>query len=138
MSQFELPSREFTFLVDIKDSEGIHRYGDFTYSKPTLRVKSEIEKTVSRLSEGLELSEDMRIVHRVLATLRHTIVDFPKWWEEKGFGMEFDDTLVIFDIFTKIQDFEDDYQKRVYGSQEEVVEKSKRKRSESKSKEEQK
>lgn len=121
MSIKALPPMEHTFtLENIKGTDTGQMFsGTFTYKRPNLRAKSEIDKTRARLDEGLaNLSDDIVFMHSVLASLRHTIVKSPTWWEEVDFGYELYDSNVILEIWKQCRDFENEYTKKVYGEPE--------------------
>jgi len=127
MSVKTLPSMEHSFHIDIKGSNtGQQWSGNFTYKRPNLRAQSEIAKTTSRLNEDLKnIEPEMSFLHGVLASLRHTIIDFPKWWEEKDFGFELYDTNVVLEIYKACQEFEDEWFKKVWSDEKPKEEKPK-------------
>ena len=86
MSIKSLPSMEHSFSISLKGSNtGQLWEGKFTYQRPNIGMQSEIAKTTAKLNEDLRnLDEDMQFLHRVVATLRHTLVDAPEWWVKKS------------------------------------------------------
>ena len=118
MSLKVLPSMEHSFTIDIKGSETGQQYdGTFTYKRPNLRVKSEISKTAARLDGGMtNLDDDTKFLHSILATLKHTLIKSPEWWEKADYGFELYDLNVIFDIYKCCSDFEKDWFNRVWES----------------------
>ena len=103
-----LPSMESTFTVSIKGTETAQQFdGTFTYKRPNLRVKSEIAKTTAILDSGLKnLDEDTKFLHNILATLKHTIIKSPDWWDKADFGFELYDVNVVFEVYKACSDFE--------------------------------
>lgn len=112
-----LPSKEHTFVLDLKGTSGAEYKGSkFTYKKPNIRTMSEIAKTTARLNEDLpQLDPDIKFLHSVLATLKHTLVEVPKWWEDSDYGFELDDLNMIFDVYDKCKKFENEYAKKAFG-----------------------
>lgn len=108
MSIKSLPSMEHVFTVDIKGSEtGQQFQGTFKYKRPNIRIQSEIAKTSAMLDGGLSnIDKDTKFLHSVLATLQHTLIDVPEWWQKADSGYELYDHNVIFDIYTHCNKFE--------------------------------
>lgn len=132
MSFKSLPSMEHTFSLELKGSStGQVWTGKFTYKRPNIGMQSEIAKTTAKLNEDLKnLDENMQFLHKILATLRHTLVDAPQWWVDSMFGIEFYDTNIIFELYKNTQDFEDEWYEKVW--KEEPKKESKKKKEESK------
>ena len=116
MSIKSLPSMEHSFSLSIKGSNTSQLWeGKFTYKRPNIGMQSEISKTAAKLNEDLKnLDDDMKFLHRVLATLRHTIIDSPQWWIDSGFGLELYDTNLVFEIYSAAQDFENEWYDKVW------------------------
>jgi len=111
-----LPSMESTFTVSIKGTETAQQFdGTFTYKRPNLRVKSEIAKTTAILDSGLKnLDEDTKFLHNILATLKHTIIKSPDWWDKADFGFELYDVNVVFEVYKACSDFEQKWVSEVW------------------------
>ena len=111
-----LPSMESTFTVSIKGIETAQQFdGTFTYKRPNLRVKSEIAKTTAILDSGLKnLDEDTKFLHNILATLKHTIIKSPDWWDKADFGFELYDVNVVFEVYKACSDFEQKWVSEVW------------------------
>lgn len=120
MSINALPNMEHVFTIDEKGEETGKKFsGTFKYKRPNLRMDSEIDKTKALLNGGLSgLSEDIQDMHKILATLRHTIVEYPEWWEESDFGYELYDLNVVLKIYMETRKFEADYQDKLHGEDE--------------------
>jgi len=116
MSVKKLPSMEHSFTLEVKGSEtGRIFQGSFTYQRPNLRVQSEISKTTARLNEDLKnLDEDTKFLHKVLASLRHTLKNSPDWWKECDHGYDLYDMNVIMDIYKETVDFENSWFEKVW------------------------
>lgn len=125
MSIKELPSMEHSFTIKIKGDDTPKTYeGTFTYKRPNLKSQSNIAKTAAMLDGGVaNLDEDTKFLHTVLATLRHTIIKFPEWWEESDFGFDLYDVNVLFELYKECRKFEDSWMKKVWGNQEDKSEK---------------
>ena len=112
-----LPAMEHVFTVELKGSGTGQAYaGTFKYKRPTIRIKSDIAKTKAILDGGLELDSDMDFIHNVLASLRHTLVEYPEWWTDKDFGFEIDesDLNVVLDIYKECNEFEKQWFDKVW------------------------
>lgn len=123
-----LPAKEHTFTVDIKGlGTGQVYSGTFTYTRKTIRMKSEIAKTKAVLDGGLVLDEDMSFYHEVLAELRHTLKDSPQWWVDLDYGFELDelDTNVVFEIYKECNDFEANWRQTAQKAAPKTTEKAK-------------
>jgi len=120
MSITTLPSMESTFTLKVNGSNTKQLWeGKFTYKRPTIGTQSEISKTTARLNEDLKnLDEDMQFLHRILAILKHTLIDSPDWWKNSKYGLDLYDTNVIFEIYKTIQDFEDEWYSKVWKEEE--------------------
>ncbi|NIU02219.1 MAG: hypothetical protein GWN01_15355 [Nitrosopumilaceae archaeon] len=112
-----LPNMSHVFTVKIKGEETQKQFeGTFKYQRPNLKVDSEIDKTRALLDGGIKgLGEDIRDLHRILATLRHTIVEYPDWWEDCDFGYELYDLNVVLDIYMETKKFEADFENKLHG-----------------------
>lgn len=111
MSIKALPSMESTFTLDVKGSETNQAFsGTFTYKRPNLKVKSEIAKTKARLNEDLRnLDEDTQLLHEILATLKHTLIKTPDWWQQADYGYDLYDVNVPIEIYKHCQKFEKEF-----------------------------
>lgn len=126
-----LPSKEHVFTIDVKGSGTGQTYsGTFKYKRPTIRVKSDIAKTKALLDGGLELDEDTSFIHRVLSSLRHTLVEHPQWWIEQDYGFEMDesDINVLLDIFKECNEFEKSWFDQVWAPKTSESEESEQKK----------
>lgn len=116
MSIKALPSMEHTFTVSIKGSDTGQVFdGTFSYKRPNLRKNSEISKTAALLNGGIvNLDEDTKLLHEVLAMLKHTITKSPEWWDKSDYGYELYDANVIFDIYKECTKFEAEWRDKVW------------------------
>lgn len=107
MAITKLPPLEQTFTIEVKgDETGKIFSGTFTYKKPNIKAKSDIAKTKAALDGGFMLDAETDFLHRIYATLRHTLIDFPEWWEEEDYGFSLLDTNVALEIYKETIDFE--------------------------------
>lgn len=124
MSISTLPSMETTFTIDTKGADtGQQFQGTFTYKRLNLKGKSSAAKLAARLNEDLRnLDEDTKFIHEIIANLRYSLVSTPEWWQKSDFGLELYDTNVIFEIYKKCVDFENEWTEKVWGNQEKAKE----------------
>jgi hypothetical protein len=119
MSIKALPSMEHVFTVSIKGTDTGQVFdGTFRYKRPNIRKNAEISKTAAILNGGIAgLDEDTRLLHDICATLKHTLMEFPEWWEKSDFGYELHDSNVIFDIYKECMKFEGEWRDKVWASE---------------------
>lgn len=117
MSKFPRPKFEHTFSIKVKGVESKELFeGPFVYKHPNIRMDCEISKTKAMLDGGIaNLDLDTQETHRVLATLKHTLIEYPKWWEDCDFGYELYDANVISKIYNETLEFEKKLKKELYG-----------------------
>lgn len=104
-----LPPLEYSFDIEVIGNKTKNRYnGNFTFKKPNLGMKAEIAKTSARLGADVAMSLDVntQTLHYTMAWLQHTLVNFPKWWEESNFGHELYDENVLTALLKKTMEFE--------------------------------
>lgn len=128
--KMSLPSMEHTFSINVQGTDtGRYYDGTFTYVRPNLHKKSEIAKMSSRLNEDLKtLPEDIVAFNYICANLFFTITSFPDWWSEANYGRDLYDANVVYEIFKKVTDFENDWQQRILNTEGEVLKKTNEKK----------
>jgi hypothetical protein len=91
--------------------------GNFSCKIPNVKLQALIEKHKAVLNGGLEASLDggTRHVHHMLAYLRYTLVQTPKWWSETDMGYELYDLNVIQEIYDKVLQFEKEWLENIWG-----------------------
>lgn len=111
-----LPSMLHTFTIDLEGSDTRKRFqGTFTYKRPNIRTQAEIAKTTAFLNGGIAgVDEDTLLLHTIIATLKHTIIESPDWWKKEDFGYELYDINIVFDIYKKVRKFEDEWIAKVW------------------------
>jgi len=126
MSIKALPAQEHTFQLKLEGNDTRQKFeGSFTYKRPNIRISTEIDKTTAILNGGiLGLDEDTQFFHKMLATLKHTVIKYPEWWEQSDFGYELQDTNVVIELYKETQKFEKEWREKVWS--EEVEEKDKK------------
>jgi len=109
-----LPPQEHTFTLDLEGTSSGERFqGSFTYARPTIGTSIEISKTEAFLRGGAPLDEDADAVTRMLATLRHTLIKYPDWWKQAGFGAKMYDLNVLLEIMSQCNKFEQERQAKL-------------------------
>ncbi len=116
-----LPSMEHAFSVDIIGEETQERFnGNFTYKRPSLGRRNEIEKMIVKLSEDLfSLSDDVKFFNRMVSQLRYGLIESPEWWVKSNYGLDLYDANVVIEIYKKVMEFETKWETEVYGKKEE-------------------
>ena len=123
-----LPSDEKTFTVKIVGEKTGRVYeGSFTFKLPDLMTETKIDKLNARLSEGLDLSVDIALLHDILSYLTYTLVDAPAWWSEELVDLKTRD----FNVYTELRklciEFEKSWNDEVWGDRgEDSTKKSKK------------
>lgn len=109
-----LPTMEHTFTLKEKGNKTGQVFdGTFVYKRPNIRMQSETARTEAMLNGGLSnLDLDTKALHKILATLRHTLIEFPPWWEEEDFGYEMYDVNVLLSMYEECVKFEKEYDKK--------------------------
>jgi len=120
MSIQSLPPMEHTFSIDLKGSEtGKLFQGTFTYKRPNLKSRSEIAKTVARFNEDVKtLDADTKVLHEIMAALKHTLVASPDWWVKSNDGFDLYDLNVIYEVYKSCSDFNAEWLKKVWQDEE--------------------
>ncbi len=123
--KYVLPDMEHEFEIQLKGKEtGLNWVGKFKYRRPSIGARGRIDVARARLNQDLAtISPDTDAVHTALAHLANTLIEYPEWWKESGFGTDLYDHDVILHIYDKCMDFEEDWQKKVHGGEPEKVEK---------------
>lgn len=117
-----LPSMENSF--SIVALEGIltkkQFEGNFTCKIPNMKTQALIAKHKAMLNGGMEASLDLgtRNLHHMLAYLRYTLTDYPKWWKENDLGYELFDINVIEEVYAKVLSFEKEWLESIWGPEE--------------------
>lgn len=99
-------------------------HGDFTCKIPNLKIQALIEKHKAMLNGGLQASLDPLTLHmhHMLAYLRYTLTDFPKWWKEADMGYDLYDGNIVEELYNRVMKFESEWMEAVWGPEEKAPE----------------
>ncbi len=118
----ELPETTHSFQIELTGSVTKKRFlGDFTCKIPTLRDQALIDKHNVMLNgeNPLYVAPGIQKLHKMIAYLRFTLTEFPKFWRESDLGYDLRDFNVIESIYNEVIDFEDKWIKAIWGTEEE-------------------
>lgn len=118
----ELPPMELDFRIEVRgEVSGKMMTGDFKYRIPNLKAKSLAEKKRAELNAGMDSLIDASVgqLHFMIAYLRFTLVESPEWWSKEDYGYNLYDYNVVKAVFDKVEAFEVDYLKKVWGDSDE-------------------
>lgn len=103
-----LPSMEHRFDIQIEGGQsGVNWIGSFTYRRPSIGTKSQIEVLTAQFNGDLvTLDSATKEINYALAHLRFSLIEFPDWWEDSTYGMNLYDYNVVLDIYSKCMEFE--------------------------------
>jgi len=123
MATYKLPSMEHTFSVEIKGKETNKLFaGEFTYRRPNLRQKAEIQKNATRMNGDLKtLPDDVKIYHEMLAQMMICLVSAPDWWRDAFDGTELYDVNIVQELYRECMLFEQQWSANVWGDKPEGV-----------------
>ncbi len=115
--KYEMPKMEHKFQIQVKGEEtGINWVGDFTYKRPTLSERSQIDAMRASLGRDLRtLDPDVVAYNEAISTLRFTLKEFPEWWQSADFGGSLYDANVVLSVYTKCMEFEAEWIKKMRG-----------------------
>jgi len=119
-----LPSMDFPFKIQITGNDtGINWVGDFKYRRPSLGARSRIGALRARLNGDIEtVDPEIEEFNHAASYLRHTLIEYPEWWQNAAFGLELYDGNVISEIYNKCMEFEANWKKKVHGGDSKQVE----------------
>lgn len=118
----ELPSMDFEFSIEARgEVSGKLFSGEFKYRIPNLKAKCLAEKKRAELNSGMDTMLDASILqlHYMIAYLRFSLTSTPDWWSGSDYGYNLHDYSVIRTVFERVEAFEQDYMKRVWGDSDE-------------------
>jgi len=121
---YKLPNMEHKFKIQsVGKDTGLNWVGEFTYRRPTLSERGQIDTMRARLNGDLKtVAPEITYLHSALAHLRFTLQDYPKWWEDSDFGASLFDGNVVMDIYTECISFETKWREKVMGGDSKEVE----------------
>jgi len=116
-----LPSMECEFEIDVQGSETDQNFkGIFKYKRLTLGKRMEAAKMKCKLSEDLKtLPDDVLMYNEMVSELRYGIIEYPDWWKNSNFGLDLYDVNIITALYKEIQNFENEWEEKVYKNKEE-------------------
>lgn len=111
-----LPPMECTFSIKVTGSETGQLFeGAFTYKRPNLRTRTNIDKQKAILDAGIpNLDEETKLFHEILSKLKYTIINAPDWWVKSDGGLDLYDLNVVLEINAKTNEFEKEWKDKVY------------------------
>lgn len=119
----ELPETTGEFTIDLVGSVTKKRFlGEFTCKLPTIKDQAKIAVYESSLNGEypLNLNEGVLKIHKKIAYLKFTLIDYPKFWRDSDLGYDLRDPNIIDAVYTEVLSFEDRWVREVWG--EEIVE----------------
>lgn len=120
--QEDFPDKNHEFQIDILGRITKRRYvGDFVCKIPTIKDQAMIAKHEAHLNGEFPVYLDGGIqkIHKMIAYLRFTLTDYPKFWRDSDLGYELHDDNVIKAIYDEVIAFENEWLQKVWGIAEE-------------------
>lgn len=116
-SASSLPSMQHLFEIDVKGEDSGQTFrGEFVYKRPSLGVKTKIDIEFAKLKKGAtDLNADTNLLLYMIAFLKNTIVEAPKWFLDSNGGLDLYDAEVVTCIYLKTVEFEAEWRKSVFG-----------------------
>lgn len=114
----DIPHTQSGFQLDILGNLTQKRYlGDFTCKIPTVKEQCLIDKHQVLLNGEMphNLKPATLKIHEMIAYLRYTLIDYPKFWKDSDLGYELRDPNVVQAIYDKVIDFENKWLKEIWG-----------------------
>lgn len=121
-----LPAMEYSFSLINEEGNLTKKSfeGNFTCRISNLKMQAQIEKFRATLDGGIDgLDLGIRRLHAMLAYLKFTLTDSPKWWKDSDYGYELLDISIVETVYNKVLKFEKDWVESIWGKpeSEEVV-----------------
>lgn len=112
-----LPPMDTSFEIQVAGRETkINWIGKFKYKRPSLGARGRIEVMHRRLNGDQEsLDREVDEFHAMVAHLRHTLVEWPTWWQESNFGLDLYDGNVVSEVHDRCMTFEASWKEKVFG-----------------------
>lgn len=116
----DIPPTETDFQIEVEGEVTKKRFvGEFSCKIPRKKEQCLIDKHRALLNgpQPEFLGADTLRFHHMIAYLRYTIIDSPKFWKESDLGYELYDENVVKEIYDKVLDFEVEWLKEVWGEE---------------------
>lgn len=125
LPKLDTPETTSDFTIDVEGEITKHRYvGEFTCKIKNHRDKANAAKFEAQLNGELADNLDIltRNLHHMIAQLKYSITESPKWWVESNLGYDLYDHAVIRELFESVIEFENEWFKLIWGDVETEVE----------------
>lgn len=118
----DLPPSIKSFQLDVIGKFTKRRFlGEFTCDIPRIKEQCLIEKHEAYLNGELAhmLPPGVRKMHKMIAYLRFTLTDYPKFWREADLGYELRDLNVVEAVYDEVLNNEEAWIKKLWDDGEE-------------------
>jgi hypothetical protein len=109
-------SNEFTFFLSVKgESTGLKYEGTFKVKcLLTNAEKVDIGLRIDAYNRGSKtVATGISILNATIAELDVRIMESPSFWKDSDYGRQLMDTNVVYEVFKKANDAEEDFKKRL-------------------------
>lgn len=116
----DLPPTEGEFIIDLEGDVTKMRFvGSFNCKIPRKKEQCLIDKHRAFLNgpSPEQLDPATLRFHHMIAYLRFTVTDSPKFWKESDLGYEMYDANVVEDVYKRVLDFEVEWLKSLWGEE---------------------
>lgn len=123
-----MPLTQHTFTIDVEGELTRKRYvGEFTCRIARRKEICLIDKHRAYLNGELvdQLSADTINFHYMIAYLRYTLTETPKFWSEADLGYDLYDANVVRAVYEQVLAFEESWVKQIWGDPNENLAKEK-------------
>lgn len=114
----ELPDTTHVFSLDLQGRITKKRFlGEFKCKIPTIRDQAMIAKHNALLNGEFPIYLDAGIqkIHKMIAYLRFTLVDYPLFWRDSDLGYDLRDDNIIEAVYDQVIAFENQWLEQVWG-----------------------
>lgn len=116
----DLPPRELSFQIEVTGDITKQRYiGDFTTKIPNAKDQCFIAKHQAFLNGNFAEFLDISTLdfHKMVAYLRYTLTEYPKFWKQSDLGYQLIDMNVVKAVYNKVIEKEKEWLKEVWGDE---------------------
>lgn len=116
----DFPEDTHEFQIDVEGNITRKRFmGEFKCVIPNVKMQCDIAKFRAYLNGDVvdHLDVSTKLMHQMIAHLKFTIVEGPKWWERSKDGYELRDANVIQTIYDAVLEFEQAWLKEIWGEE---------------------